>query len=237
MSSVVPRRGLVTAAAAGLLVAGVWAFGPQSHAAADVTTTTAVSAGPATFTQAVPTGTPSVYTTPLERCSHGVNYPLTGANPILSEPLTTSFTSNLPASVYVTYNGNQYYGLWQLVFTNTSTQAYSPDCALLVFRGPSGSDQHYYLNQEPTGHPQEDYLEVPRGDGTSFYIVRFGFHDVPYSQRLAYPGETFTYQFGGAPTSALTLANIRDSIRFTGDLDLTSNQAAVQHYGTNRLSN
>ena len=122
------RKGKLSLAAGGtaaLLLVGIWSLASQPRAAADVSQTTPVSAGPATFTQLVPTGGPSQYTTPLEHCSHGVDHPLTGANPILSEPQTTSFTSNVPLSEYVSFNGNQYYGLWQIVFTNTSSQAFS----------------------------------------------------------------------------------------------------------------
>jgi hypothetical protein len=234
------RRGKLSLAAGGaaaLLLVGVWSLASQPKVAADVSQTTPVSAGPATITQLVPTGGPSQYATPLEHCSHGVDHPLAGANPILSEPLTASFTSNVPLSQYVSFNGNQYYGLWQIVFTNTSSQAFSVDCAAIIFRAPSHSDQHYYLNSQPFGHPQEDYLEVPRGDGTSFYIVRLGFHDVPYAQREVYPGQTFTYQFGGAPSSAITNEQIRDSISVTADLSQTFNDTFVAKYGTNRLSN
>jgi hypothetical protein len=246
MSSEVPsvqtarkgRLGLVAGGAAAVLLAGVWALASQpTKAAADVGKTTSVSAGPATFTQAVPTGGPSQYTTPLEHCARGVNHPITGPNPILSQPLTTSFTSNVPLSEYVNFTGNQWYGLWQFVFTNTSAKPISVDCAAIIFRGPSKSDQHYYLNSSTFGHPQEDYLEVPRGDGTSFYIVRLGFHDVPYAQRLVYPGGTFTYQFGGAPVAGITNTQIRDSISVTADLTQNFNDAFVLKYGTNRLTN
>ncbi len=231
------KLGLAAGGTAALLLVGIWSFASQPGAVADVSQTTSVSAGPATFTQLVPTGGPSQYDTPLEHCSHGIDHPLTGSNPVLSEPLTTSFTSNVPLSEYVNFNGNQYYGLWQIVFTNTSNQPFSVDCAAIIFRAPSHSDQHYYLNSQAFGHPQEDYLEVPRGDGTSFYIVRLGFHDVPYAQREVYPGQTFTYQFGGAPSSAITNEQIRDSISVTADLNQTFNDAFVLKYGTNRLSN
>jgi hypothetical protein len=60
---------------------------------------------------------------------------------------------------------------------------------------------------------------------------------VPYAQREVYPGQTFTYQFGGAPSSAITNEQIRDSISVTADLSETFNDAFVAKYGTNRLSN
>jgi hypothetical protein len=237
MRTVHAKRGAVMAAAGALAITGVWAFGGLSRASADATTTTSVSAGPATFTQAVPTGQPSQYNTPLERCANGTDHPISGPNPILSEPLNTSFTSNLPLSEYVSYSGDQYYGDWSITFTNTSQQVMSVDCAVIIWRAPSGSDDHSYANSSPYGHPQQDYLEVPRGDGTSYYIARLGFHDVPLSQREVSPGGTFTYTFGGAPSSAITLDAIRDSVRFTGDLDLSGNLAMIEHYGTNRLTN
>ncbi|MDH6132206.1 hypothetical protein P3T37_001591 [Kitasatospora sp. MAA4] len=231
------RRGLGAGLATVLLLAGVAAFAGGSTAVADPNTTTAVSAGPAGYTQAVPTGQPSQYDLPLERCANGVNYPISGANPVLSEPLTTQFASNVGLSEYVTFSGNQYYGDWQFVFTNTSSEVLSTDCAVLVFRAPSGSDNHGYTSTQQYGHPQQDYLEVPRGDGTSFYIARLDFHDVPLAQRQIVPGQSFSYSLGGIPNPAITLTQIRDSLKFTADLDLTANQALVEHYGTNRLTN
>ena len=230
-------RGLGVGLATVLLLAGVTAFADGGPAAADANTTTAVSAGPAAYTQAVPTGQPSQYNTPLERCANGVDYPLSGANPILGQPLTTQFTSNVGLSEYVTFSGNQYYGDWQFVFTNTSDEVLSTDCAVLIFRAPSGSDDHSYSSTQAYGHPQEDYLEVPRGDGTSFYIVRLDFHDVPLSQRQVSPVQSFTYEIGGIPSAAITLDQIRDSLAFTADLTLQANQALIEHYGTNRLTN
>ncbi|MFE0464971.1 hypothetical protein ACFW1A_37530 [Kitasatospora sp. NPDC058965] len=231
------KRGLGAGLATVLLLAGVAAFAGGNSAAADPNTTSAVSAGPAGFTQAVPAGQPSQYDQPLERCANGVNFPISGANPVLSEPVTTQFASNVGLSEYVTFSGNQYYGDWQFVFTNTTSQVLSTDCAVLVFRAPSGSDNHGYTATQQYGHPQQDYLEVPRGDGTSFYIARIDFHDVPLAQRQVAPGQSFTYSLGGAPNSAITLTQIRDSLKFTADLDLKANQALVQHYGTNRLTN
>ncbi|MHA6765492.1 hypothetical protein [Streptacidiphilus sp. PAMC 29251] len=231
------KRGLGASLATVLLLAGIAAFADGSAAVADPDTTTAVSAGPASFTQAVPTGQPSQYTLPLERCANGVNHPVSGTNPILSEPLTTQFSSNVGLSEHVTFSGNQYYGNWQLVFTNTSSQVLSTDCAVLVFRAPSGSDNHGYSSTAQYGHPQQDYLEVPRGDGTSFYIARLDFHDVPLAQRQVAPGQSFTYLLGGVPSSAITLTQIRDSLKFTADLDLKANLSLLLHYGTNRLTN
>ncbi|MCX4751537.1 hypothetical protein OG455_39575 [Kitasatospora sp. NBC_01287] len=231
------KRGLGASLATILLLAGVAAFADGSAAVADPNTTTAVSAGPATYTQAVPAGAPSQYNQPLERCANGVNYPISGANPVLSEPVTTQFASNVGLSEYVTFSGNQYYGDWQFVFTNTSSEVLSTDCAVLVFRAPSGSDDHEYSATQQFGHPQEDYLEVPRGDGTSFYIARIDFHDVPLAQRQVAPGQSFTYQISGVPSAAISLTQIRDSLKLTADLSLTANQALVQHYGTNRLTN
>jgi hypothetical protein len=239
MRTTVSRRLFAFPLAALLLLAvsAAWQAAHPVRAAADVTQTTDVSGGPGTFTQAVPTGNPSDYGGQLERCSHSPSYPLSGTNPILSEAPNTKFTSNVPLKVHVVFNGNQWYGLYQLVFTNTSTKQMSPDCAVIIFRAPSHSDQHYYLNQEPTGHPQSDDVEVPVGDGTSWYIIRLGFHDVNLAQRTAFPNETFTWQEGAAPAAGLTLEQIRDSIRFYADLNLASNTSLVQHYGTTRFSN
>jgi hypothetical protein len=234
------RRRLLLAplAATALLAATVgWQLAHQPAAAADATTTTTVSTGPDTISQQAATGSASVYTSQLERCYTAPNYPLSGPNPILAEPLTTKFTSNAPLSVYATFSGSQWYGTWKFVFTNRSSAAFSVDCAVIIFRASSGSDAHSYANQSTFGHPQQDYLEVPRGDSTSFYIVRLGFHDVPLSQRTVYPGQTFTYQFGGVPSTAVTPTQMRDSIRFTADLTLAGNTELVKKYGTNRLPN
>ncbi|MBB5868715.1 hypothetical protein F4553_002094 [Allocatelliglobosispora scoriae] len=227
---------LIEAAVAGLLVVG-WQVGTTAPAVADVTETASVSAGPNTFSQTQPTGNPSQYDSQLERCHTGPSYPPITPNPILAEPLTTAVQSNLPISVKVVFEGNQWYGTTKLVFTNRSAASYHVDCAVIIFRGPSNADQHYYFNSAPTGHPQSDYLEVKKGDGTSFYIVRLGFHDVPLAQRTTLPGGTFAWQIGGAPAANLSLAQIRDSIRFYGDLNLAANTGLVQKYATQRLAN
>lgn len=231
------RRGLGAGLGTVLLLAGLAAFAGGGPASADQNTTTAVTSGPADFTQPAATGQPSQYNSPLERCANGVDHPISGPNPLLSEPLTTQFTSNVALSEYVTFSGNQWYGDWQFVFTNTSSHVLSTDCAVLVFRAPSSSDDHGYTATQQYGHPQQDYLEVPRGDGTSFYVARLGFHDVPLAQRQVAPGQSFTYTLGGVPNTAITNAQIRDSLRFTADLDLKANESLVEHYGTDRLTN
>jgi hypothetical protein len=220
-----------------LAVTVAWQAAHPVRAAADDTVTTDVSAGPASFTQPAASGNPSVYTSQLERCHTSDSYPLTGTNPILTEAKAGVFTSNVPLLVHVVFSGNQWYGTYSLVFTNNSGTALSVDCAVVIFRAPSKTDQHYYSNQEATGHPQSDDVEVPLGDGTSWYIVRFGFHDVPLAQRTAYPHETFTWMEGAAPSANLTLTQIRDSIQFYADLTLAGNYSLVQHYGTTRYSN
>ncbi|MFI0939686.1 hypothetical protein [Streptomyces sp. NPDC021020] len=219
------------------LLAGLATFAGGGTASADPNTTTAVSSGPSSWTQATATGQPSQYSSSLERCANGVDHPLSGANPILGEPLNTQFSSNVGLSEQVTFAGNQWYGDWNFVFTNTSSQTLSTDCAVLVFRAPSGSDDHSYTSTQAYGHPQQDYLEVPRGDGTSFYIARLGFHDVTLAERQVAPGQSFTYTFGGVPSSAITNDQIRDSLKFTADLDLKANESLIEHYGTDRLTN
>ena len=229
------RRGVVLAAGAAVVAWGGGQLTGSPVALADATTS-AVTAGPSTFTQAQASGGPSQYDTPLERCSHGVDYPITGTNPILSEPVTTSAQSNVPISITARYEGNEWYGVRYLDITNTGTQAFNLQCAVLIFLAPSNSDQHYYTNTTVFGHPQEDFLEVPRGDGSSYYIIRFGFHDVAGDQQSTLPGGTFTYKLGGAP-SAITLEQTRDSVRLIADLTLASNTNLVTKYGTKRLSN
>ncbi|GAA2040489.1 hypothetical protein GCM10009839_48290 [Catenulispora yoronensis] len=237
MPRISTRRGLAAGLATAALAAGIAALGNGGSAVADSNSTTAVSAGPASYTQATATGSPSQYSSPLERCANGVNHPISGANPILSEPLTTAFTSNVGLSESVSFAGNQWYGDWTFTFTNTSTQTLSTDCAVLIWRAPSSSDDHGYGASVAYGHPQQDYLEVPRGDGTSFYVARLGFHDVTLAQRQVPPGGTFTYRWGGAGSSAITMNQIRDSLRFTADLNLSANQSLVLKYGTDRLTN
>jgi hypothetical protein len=237
MQRISARRGLAAGLATAALAAGVAALGTGGSAVADSNTTTPVSAGPASFTQAVPSGSPSQYGSPLERCANGVDHPVGGANPILSEPLNTAFTSNVGLSESVSFAGNQWYGDWTFTFTNTSTKTLSTDCAVLIWRAASSSDDHSYGASVTYGHPQQDYVEVPRGDGTSFYIARLGFHDVTLAQRQVPPGGTFTYRWGGQPSPAVSLTQIRDSLRFTADLTLDANQSMVLHYGTNRLTN
>ena len=237
MQRISTRRGLAAGLATAAVAAGIAALGTGGSAAADSTATSAVAAGPATYTQAVPTGAPSVYNSPLERCATGVNHPVSGPNPILGEPLTTQFASNVGLSEAVSFSGDQWYGDWTFTFTNTSSETLATDCAVLIWRAPSTSDNHAYSASAAYGHPQQDYLEVPRGDGTSFYVARLGFHDVPLAQRQVAPGQTFTYTWGGAPSTAITNQQIRDSLRFTADLDLSANQSMVLHYGTDRLTN
>ena len=237
MQRISTKRGLAAGLATAAIAAGFAALGSGGSAVADSNSTSSVSAGPASYTQAAPTGAPSQYSSPLERCANGVDHPISGANPILSEALTTQFTSNVGLSEAVSYSGDQYYGDWTFTFTNTSSETLSTDCAVLIWRAPSSSDDHSYTASVAYGHPQQDYLEVPRGDGTSFYIARLGFHDVTLSQRQVGPGQTFTYTWGGAPSSAITNEQIRDSLRFTADLNLDANQDMILHYGTDRLTN
>ncbi|MEU7277915.1 hypothetical protein AB0A69_03810 [Streptomyces sp. NPDC045431] len=212
-------------------------LGVSRPATAAAGQTTAVSGGPDTFTQALPTGGPSQYTTPLERCHTSPSYPLSGRNPILDEPLTRSFTSNVPLSVSVRADSTTGYGLRELVFTNRSTKPIHLDCGVLVFLAPSGSDQHHYAASQAFGHPQQDFVEVKRGDGTSYYIARLGFHDVPLAQRGIEPGHTWTYKLGGPNQGAVGLETTRDSIRFTADLAVSSNTELVKKYGTTRYAN
>ncbi|MET9514411.1 hypothetical protein [Streptomyces sp. NPDC002994] len=199
--------------------------------------TTAVTGGPDSFTQQLPTGGASQYTTPLERCHTSPSYPISGTNPILNEPLTTSFTSNVPLTVSVRADNTTGYGLRELVFTNRSNKPVHLDCGVLIFRAPSGSDQHHYGASQAFGHPQQDFLEVKRGDGTSFYIARLGFHDVSLPQRGIDPGHAWVYKLGGPNQGAVALETTRDSVRFTADLNVSANTDLVKKYGTVRYAN
>ena len=75
MQRISTKRGLAAGLATAAVAAGIAALGTGGSAAADTTATSAVSAGPATYSQAVPTGQPSQYSSPLERCANGVEPP------------------------------------------------------------------------------------------------------------------------------------------------------------------
>ncbi|OLE29125.1 MAG: hypothetical protein AUG44_05320 [Actinobacteria bacterium 13_1_20CM_3_71_11] len=186
------------------MIAG-WTVSSGSPASAIVGSTTTVSAGPSSFQQATPSG-----------------------------GLTTSFTSNVPLTLFVQGSGTQWWASRTLTFTNRSSTPLNVDCAVVILRAPSGAGNHPYANAQPYGHPQKDYLEVPRGDGTSFYIIRLGFHDVPLNQRIAYPGKAFTVRLDG-PDGPISLDQTRDSVRFYADLNLSANTSMILKYGTNRL--
>ena len=233
MSATLLKRAVVSAAIALVVIAG-WTVSSGSPASAIVGSTTTVSAGPNSFQQATPSGGPSLYDTPYERCSHGQDHAISGPNPILGEPLTTSFTSNVPLTLFVQGSGTQWWASRTLTFTNRSGTPLNVDCAVVIFRAPSGAGNHPYANAQPYGHPQKDYLEVPRGDGTSFYVIRLGFHDVPLNQRIAYPGKAFTVRLDG-PDGPISLEQTRDSVRFYADLNLAANTSMILKYGTNRL--
>jgi hypothetical protein len=189
-----------------------------------------VSAGPAAVSQRAP-GAGA-----LNRCATSVSYPRAGRNPALDEPRPRGFTSNVPLRLRVLDTGDRWWGYRVLELTNRGTRPFSVDCAVIVFLAASGSDAHSYANAvEPFGHPQQDYLEVPRGDGTSVYVVRLGFHDVPLAQRMAYPGKPFRYRLGGEP-GPISRETTRDSVSFVADLDLSANAALVRRYGTKRYA-
>src|SRR2546423_13789327 len=99
MSATLLKRAVVSAAIALVVIAG-WTVSSGSPASAIVGSTTTVSAGPSSFQQATPSGGPSQYDTPYERCSHGQDHALSGSDPIPGEPLTPSFTPNLPPTPF-----------------------------------------------------------------------------------------------------------------------------------------
>ncbi|MEV6522801.1 hypothetical protein AB0M43_12715 [Longispora sp. NPDC051575] len=233
------RHGWVAGLLAGalfMLGLGVTGYSATATTAVGPGTSSTVVGGPDTFTQVQPTGAPSEYNKPLERCANGTSHPISGPNPILSEPATTKFTSNLPLTLSVRTSGDIWWGQTALVFTNRSSTAFHIDCAVITFVAPSGSGDHNFQNTVTFGHPQQDYVEVPKGGGNSYYIIRLGFHDVPLAQRIAQPGKPFEYQLNG-PGSSIAREAIRDSVRFIGDLDLKANDALVKKYGTDRLTN
>ena len=119
MSATLLKRAVVSAAIALVVIAG-WTVSSGSPASAIVGSTTTVSAGPNSFQQATPSGGPSLYDTPYERCSHGQDHAISGPNPILREPLTTSFTSNVPLTLFVQGSGTQWWASRTLTFTNRS---------------------------------------------------------------------------------------------------------------------
>ncbi|WP_051963105.1 Ig-like domain-containing protein [Deinococcus misasensis] len=193
-----------------------------------------VSAGPETFSQLMPNATQ------LDRCATSPNYDFSTPNPILSESPVSRFTSNVPLTLSVVDRGGEWYGDRVLVFTNRSSKIFHIDCAVIIFKAASGSASHNYWNSvQPFGHPQQDYVEVPMGNGISHYIVRLGFHDVPLDQRIAYPGKPFEYRLGGytGSKSPISVTQTRDSVQFFAELDLQKNDALVKKYGTKRYAN
>ncbi|RJQ82912.1 hypothetical protein D5S17_01540 [Pseudonocardiaceae bacterium YIM PH 21723] len=206
---------------------------PNARPAPGGPETAPATAGPASFTQQQPAGKPGKYDAPLERCAYGIDYPTPDSNPILAEPPVSAFTSNVPLRVTVRQNVD----VTALTFTNTSAQPIQIDCAAIILRAGSGVKGLTFYNSAPYGHPQWDGYEVPKGDGTSFYIYRLAFHDVPNEQRMAQPGQPFELQLAGPVNTRISRESVRDSVRFIADLDLSGNVAITQKYGTQRSWN
>jgi hypothetical protein len=201
-----------------------------------VAVTSPVSAGPAAHGQQYPDGPSSVDGSPMERCRRGTDYTVPSRNPVLDESLTTSFKSNVGLSVKVQLEGGTYYGSRKLIFTNTSNAPVHTDCLVLKFRAPSGSVDHHYRASVQYGHPQQDYVEVPRGNGESHYIVRLGFHDVPLADRTIPVGQTWVYELAGSNQGSMSLEATRDSVEVVADMNVGGN-TWISRYGTKRLGN
>ncbi|MBB5802099.1 hypothetical protein F4560_001867 [Saccharothrix ecbatanensis] len=201
-----------------------------------VAVTSPVSAGPAAHGQQYPDGPSSVDGSPMERCRRGTDYTVPSRNPVLDESLTTSFKSNVGLSVKVQLEGGTYYGSRKLIFTNTSNAPVHTDCLVLKFRAPSGSVDHHYRASVQYGHPQQDYVEVPRGNGESHYVIRLGFHDVPLADRTIPVGQTWVYELAGSNQGSMSLEATRDSVEVVADMNVGGN-TWISRYGTKRLGN
>lgn len=221
---------------AGLALSAAFVASSLPASANVVAVTSPVSAGPAAHGQQYPDGPSSVDGSPLERCRRGTDYPVPSRNPILDEPLNTGFRSNVGLSVKVQLEGGTAYGNRKLIFTNTSDAPVHTDCLVLKFRAPSGSVDHHYRASVQYGHPQQDYVEVPRGNGESHYAIRLGFHDVPLADRTIPVGQTWTYELAGANQGSMSLEATRDSVEVLADLDVGGNNW-ISRYGTKRLGN
>ena len=200
----------------------------------------------------VPGGPDSFYQEPWENnysssghAAHPVDYSFSGPNPILDEMgLYADFVSNVPLNITVSNaSSSAWYGNYEYNFTNRSDKNIHLDCAVIIFRAPSGSSQHhsYWNSVSPFGHPQQDYVEVPiPGTVDSWYIARLVFHDVPKSQRLLYPGESFEYRLG-CPlvpnTGYITIQDSKYTARVIVDLDGSKNEEIIERYGTKRYTN
>ena len=220
----------------GVALSAVFVVSALPAGANVIAVTSPVSAGPAAHGQQYPDGPSSVDGSPLERCRRGTDYAVPGRNPVLDEPLTTSFKSNVGLSVKVQLEGGTFYGNRKLIFTNTSNAPVHTDCLVLKFRAPSGSVDHHYRASVQYGHPQQDYVEVPRGNGESHYIIRFGFHDVPLADRTVPVGQTWTYELAGSNQGSMGLEATRDSVEVLADMTVSGNHW-ISQYGTKRLGN
>ncbi|ROP35067.1 hypothetical protein [Saccharothrix texasensis] len=221
---------------AGLALSAAFVVSSLPASANVVAVTSPVSAGPAAHGQQYPDGPSSVDGSPLERCRRGTDYAAPGRNPVLDEPLNTGFKSNVGLSVKVQLEGGTFYGSRKLIFTNTGGAPVHTDCLVLKFRAPSGSVDHHYRASVQYGHPQQDYVEVPRGNGESHYIIRFGFHDVPLADRTVPVGQTWTYELAGSNQGAMSLEATRDSVEVLADMNVGGNNW-ISQYGTKRLGN
>lgn len=177
--------------------------------------------------------------------AHPVDYSFSGPNPILDElDKYSSFVSNVPLDITVSNASNSaWYGNYHYTFKNRSDKSIHLDCAVVIFRAPSGSSQHhsYWNSISPFGHPQQDYVEVAiPGTVDSYYIARLVFHDVPKNQRLLQPGASFEYRLG-CPlvpnTGYITIQDSKHTVRVIADLDGSKNEAIIERYGTKRYTN
>ncbi|MEU4769677.1 hypothetical protein AB0H12_41285 [Actinosynnema sp. NPDC023794] len=221
---------------AGIALSAAFVVSSLPASANVVAVTSPVSAGPAAHGQQYPDGPSSVDGSPLERCRRGTDYAVPGRNPVLDEPLNTGFKSNVGLSVKAQLEGGTFYGSRKLIFTNTGSAPVHTDCLVLKFRAPSGSVDHHYRASVQYGHPQQDYVEVPRGNGESHYIIRFGFHDVPLADRNIPVGQTWTYELAGSNQGSMSLEATRDSVEVLADMNVGGNNW-ISRYGTKRLGN
>lgn len=200
----------------------------------------------------IPNGPDVFYQEPWENnysasghAAHPVDYSFDYPNPILDEEgKYSTFVSNVPLDISVRNASNSvWYGNYHYSFRNRSDKSIHLDCAVVIFRAPSGSSQHhsYWNSISPFGHPQQDYVEVPiPGTVDSYYIARLVFHDVPKSQRLLQPGASFEYRLG-CPivpnTNYISIEDSKHTVRVIADLDGSKNESIIERYGTKRYTN
>ncbi|CAM1374431.1 hypothetical protein [Tenacibaculum xiamenense] len=176
------------------------------------------------------------------------DHTLTGPNPVLDELNDfKDYVSNVPLTLEVSSTGGSWYKRYKYTFTNRSQESMHVDAAVFMFVGPKNTsgERHVSIlnNVDGHGHPQQDFVEVPLGNGAdSYYIARLVFHDVPEAKRTLTPGSSLVYMIGFPmnPFSSpygISVENSMKTVRFIADLSGNKNEDLVRKYGTKRYTN